>query len=44
MDRVINSGLLLHPLNWLIVWVVLIGATMAYSFIHDNAHAAPLAE
>lgn len=33
---VINTRLLSHPANWLIVWVVLAIASMAYKVVHDH--------
>ena len=35
MDRVINLRLLSHPVNWLVVWSVLLFAGFAYVHIHD---------
>lgn len=34
MNRVINIPMLLHPLNWLLVWVVLMIAGFAMREIH----------
>lgn len=34
MDKVINLRLLTHPVNWLVVWTVLLVAGFGYSLIH----------
>ena len=34
--QVINSKLLLHPVNWGIVWVYLLIVGSAWVFIHDR--------
>jgi len=43
MDRVINLKLLMHPVNWLVVWVVLLFAGFAWALVHEKATAAPTA-
>jgi hypothetical protein len=35
MDKVINLRLLSHPVNWLIVWTVLLFAGFAYALAHE---------
>lgn len=42
MDEVINTKLLSHPVNWLIVWVVLLFGGVAFSVFH-KAIAVPAA-
>jgi hypothetical protein len=44
MDRVINLKLLAHPVNWLIVWTVLLFAGFAWALVHEHSNAAPVAE
>ncbi len=34
--QLINAKLLLHPVNWGIVWVVLLIVATAYTFVHDG--------
>jgi hypothetical protein len=34
--EIINWKIASHPLNWLIIWVVVFGAGMAYTFIHEG--------
>ena len=41
IDRVINLRLLAHPVNWLIVWTVLIFAGLAWAQIHTVVHSLP---
>lgn len=33
---IINWKLASHPINWLIIWVVVFGACMAYTLVHDS--------
>jgi hypothetical protein len=40
MDKVINLKLLSHPLNWLIVWTVLLFAGFAWALIHEQLTGA----
>jgi hypothetical protein len=35
VDRIINIPLLKHPVNWLIVWLVLLFAGFAWHLLHD---------
>lgn len=39
IDDVINTKLLLHPMNWLIVWIVMIFAGFAWVLIHEHVTA-----
>lgn len=41
MDQVVNVKLLSHPANWLIVWVVLLFAGVAYSLVHKTVSVVP---
>ncbi len=34
--NIINGKLLTHPVNWLIVWSVLLLAATAYAIVHDG--------
>jgi hypothetical protein len=40
----INTRMLSHPVNWLIVWTVLLFAGFGWSLIHERANAAPVVE
>lgn len=40
MDRIINGKLLLHPMNWLIVWTVLLFAGFAWTLAHEELTGA----
>jgi hypothetical protein len=35
VDRIINTKLLMHPVNWLIVWTVLLFAGFAWALAHE---------
>jgi hypothetical protein len=35
IDSVINTKMLGHPVNWLIVWTVLLFAGFAYALAHE---------
>ena len=35
---VVNVKLLSHPLNWLIVWVVLLFGGIFYAMVHKNVN------
>ena len=35
MNKVINLPMLAHPINWLIVWIVLAFAGFAWALIHE---------
>jgi cell division protein FtsW (lipid II flippase) len=37
MERIVNLRLLSHPVNWLVVWTVLILAGMGFMLIHEAA-------
>jgi hypothetical protein len=39
----INVRLLSHPVNWLIVWTVLLFGAFAWHFIHQRTTAMPVA-
>lgn len=43
MDRIINVKLLTHPINWLIVWVVLLFAGFAWHVVHNAIQGNPAA-
>ena len=36
MDKVINTRLLMHPVNWLVVWTVLVFAGFAWTLVHEH--------
>jgi hypothetical protein len=38
----INVRLLSHPVNWLVVWTVLLFGLFAWHFIHQRISAAPV--
>jgi hypothetical protein len=40
----INTRMLSHPVNWLIVWTVLLFAGFGWSLIHESANSAPVVE
>lgn len=42
--ELINWRLISHPVNWGIVWVVLLLAGASYAFVHDGimAHSQPV--
>lgn len=39
LDRIINLNLMLHPVNWLLVWIILTMAGYAWHVIHDQTSA-----
>lgn len=41
MDRVVNLGMMAHPVNWLIVWVVLMMAGLGFRLLHAHACGQP---
>lgn len=41
MDRIVNLRLLTHPVNWLIVWTVLLFGAFAWHVVHARANALP---
>lgn len=41
MDRIINIPLLKHPMNWLVVWLVLLFAGFAWHLVHDALQGNP---
>lgn len=41
MDQIVNVKLLSHPVNWLIVWVVLLFGAVAFSFVHKSVTVTP---
>jgi len=41
MDRFINLRLLMHPVNWAIVFVVLMFAGFAWAIVHEHVNTAP---
>lgn len=43
MDEIVNLKLLSHPVNWAIVWVVLLFGAVAFSFVHKVVTVAPAA-
>lgn len=43
MDEFINTRMLMHPVNWLIVWTVLMFGLFAWHFIHQRSTATPVA-
>lgn len=36
MDNVINKAMLLHPMNWLVVWTVLLIGAYGWHVLHAN--------
>lgn len=40
LDRVINLKLMSHPVNWLIIWTVMLFAGFAWALIHEHVTAA----
>jgi hypothetical protein len=40
MDKFINVKLLSHPLNWAIVWTVLMFAGFAFAMVHEQITGA----
>jgi hypothetical protein len=42
VDAVVNVKLLSHPVNWLIVWVVLLFGGIAYTMVHRKANPMPV--
>lgn len=36
LDKIINTRLLSHPVNWLVVWTVLLFAGMAWALVHEH--------
>ena len=36
MDKVINLKMLGHPMNWLVVWTVIMFAGFAYALVHEH--------
>ena len=34
--EIVNFRLLTHPVNWLIVWLTLLLASLAYTAVHDG--------
>lgn len=36
MDNIINTRLLSHPINWLVVWTVLGFGVFAYALVHEH--------
>jgi hypothetical protein len=43
VDKLINIKLLMHPVNWLIVWTVLMFAGFAWALVHEKAQSVPSA-
>lgn len=43
MDKVINLKLMAHPMNWLIVWLVITFACFAWAIIHEHVSGATIA-
>lgn len=41
MDEIVNVKLLSHPVNWVIVWVVLMFGGLAYSLLHKAITVTP---
>jgi hypothetical protein len=41
MPDLINTRLLAHPANWLIVWTVTAFAVLAYTLVHERIHSLP---
>jgi hypothetical protein len=42
LDQVINLRMLGHPVNWLIVWTVLLFTAFAWTLVHNRANALPV--
>jgi hypothetical protein len=38
MDSIVNTRLLAHPVNWLIVWTVLLFAGFGWTVIHSHVN------
>lgn len=43
MDKIINLAIMRHPVNWIIVWTVLLFAGFAYAIVHEKVTSAPSA-
>ena len=43
MDRFLNIRMLSHPVNWLIVWTVLLFAGLAWALVHGYASGTTIA-
>jgi hypothetical protein len=43
MDKIINTRLLLHPVNWLVVWTVLLVAGFGWAIIHEHVSGQNIA-
>ena len=41
-DDVINTRLMTHPVNWLVVWTVLLFGAFAWHFIHARISTMPV--
>ena len=42
MNGLVNVRLLSHPVNWLVVWTVLLFGAFAFHFIQQRATAMPV--
>jgi hypothetical protein len=42
LETVVNTRLLAHPVNWLVVWTVLAFGMFAWHFIHQRTTAQPV--
>ena len=42
MDNIVNTRLLAHPANWLVVWTVLLFGAFAFHFIQQRVTAMPV--
>jgi hypothetical protein len=43
VDQFINLRLMAHPVNWAIVWIVLLFGGLAWAVVHDKIQEAPSA-
>ena len=41
MDAIVNTRMLSHPVNWLLVWVIAAFGAFAWALIHEKATALP---
>ncbi len=42
LDKVVNVPLLSHPMNWLIVWTVLLFGAVAYHLVMKGIRSQPV--
>jgi hypothetical protein len=42
MDKIVNVRMLSQPLNWVIVWLVLLFAGFAWTIVHERLQSLPV--